>query len=215
MLPWQPRASPNPNGDYMLTHRVRALAASLPIVVLSAVLVASPGFAAESLGISTPLAGETVSGELLITGSIVGSVAAGEAGEVTVSLAPQTLGDCGSAVIESPVVPLGQEFTTRLATITVPDGTYCLVAVADAGRLSTVVGDITVDNSVMEGESLDGFQLPTESLGGEAGTVVTRTPNAVPFADFALLGPIVLGATATLAALVLGFALWARQRSTL
>lgn len=193
----------------MISHRLRALVAGVPVVVLSTVLFASPGFAAESLRISTPLSGTTVSGALLIEGSVAG----GTAVDLDLGLAPQSLGDCGTPLIERTVPDAGGQFSTSIATTAVPDGTYCLIAVADAGRLSTVVADITVNNALTEGESLDGFQLPTESLGGD-GETVAQVPIADPlFRDLAVLGPLVLGATAALAVIVLGLGLWARHRT--
>lgn len=192
----------------MISHRLRALGAGLPVAVLTTVLIASPGFAAESLRISTPLAGATVSGALVVEGSI-----AGEATDLDLGLAPQSLGDCGSPLVETSVALAGEQFSTSIATTAVPDGTYCLIAVADAGRLSTVVADITVNNAIVEGESLDGFQLPTESLDGEGTTVAAAPAGDALFSDLAVLGPLVLGATAALAVIVLGLGLWARRRT--
>ena len=192
----------------MISHRIRALVAGIPIVVLTTVLVSSPGFAAESLRISTPLAGATVSGPLLIEGSISGGAA-----DLDLGLAPQSLGDCGSPLVETSIALAGQQFSTSIATTSVPDGTYCLIAVADAGRLSTVVADITVNNALTEGESLDGFQLPTESLGGGGTTVVPVTVDETLMGDLAVLGPFALAATATLAAIVLGLGVWVRRRT--
>lgn len=193
----------------MISHRLRAIVAGVPIAVLTTVLVASPGFAAESLRISTPLSGTTVSGALIVEGSVVG----GEVVDLDLGLAPQSLGDCGTPLIESSVAHAGEQFSTSIATTAVPDGTYCLIAVADAGRLSTVVADITVNNALTEGESLDGFQLPTESLGGDGSTVVPTAVADPLFRDLAVLGPLALGATAALAVIVLGLGLWARRRT--
>ncbi|WP_439564433.1 hypothetical protein [Microcella sp.] len=185
----------------MISHRLRAVVAGIPIAVLSTMLIASPGFAAESLRISTPLAGSTVSGALAIEGSIAGG------SPVDLGLAPQNLGDCGTPLVESSATVAGDQFSTSIATTAVPDGTYCVIAVADAGRLSAVVADITVDNTVTE--PLEGLQLPTESLDG--GTTVAAAP--APFAELAVLGPLVLGATAALAVIVLGLGLWAKRRT--
>ncbi len=192
----------------MISHRLRALVVGIPIAVLATVLVASPGFAAESLRISTPLAGQTVSGAVLIEGSI-----SGDATDLDLGLAPQSLGDCGSPLVETSIALAGEQFSTSIATTAVPDGTYCLIAVADAGRLSTVVADITVNNALTEGESLEGFQLPTESLGGGGTTVVPVTVDATLMGDLAVLGPFALAATATLAVIVLGLGVWARRRT--
>lgn len=189
----------------MISHRLRAVVAGIPIAVLSTVLIASPGFAAESLRIATPLAGATVSGQLIIEGSI-----AGDAADLDLGLAPQNLGDCGSPLVETSIALAGEQFTTSIPTAALPDGTYCLIAVADAGRLSTVVADITVDNSATA--PLEGLQLPTESLDG--GTTVAEAPVVDSLlGDLAVLGPLALGVTAVLAVLVLGLGLWARRRT--
>lgn len=189
----------------MISHRLRAVVAGIPIAVLSTVIIASPGFAAESLRISTPLAGATVSGQLIIEGSI-----AGDAADLDLGLAPQSLGDCGSPLVETSIALAGEQFTTSIPTAALPDGTYCLIAVADAGRLSTVVADITVDNSATA--PLEGLQLPTESLDG--GTTVAEAPVVDSLlGDLAVLGPLALGVTAVLAVLVLGLGLWARRRT--
>lgn len=189
----------------MISHRLRAVVAGIPIAVLSTVIIASPGFAAESLRIATPLAGATVSGQLIIEGSI-----AGDAADLDLGLAPQSLGDCGSPLVETSIALAGEQFTTSIPTAALPDGTYCLIAVADAGRLSTVVADITVDNSATA--PLEGLQLPTESLDG--GTTVAEAPVVDSLlGDLAVLGPLALGVTAVLAVLVLGLGLWARRRT--
>lgn len=187
----------------MISHRLRAVVTGLPIAVLSTVLIASPGFAAESLLISTPLAGTTVSGAMLIEGSIAGDTAV----DIDFGLAPQTLGDCGSPLVGSRVEFASADFATRIATTSVPDGDYCLIAVADAGRLSTVIADITVKNASDEGESLEGLQLPTESLAdGSAAT-------GPMFGDVSVLGALVLGVTAALALGVVGLGVWAMRRT--
>ncbi|UTT63296.1 hypothetical protein [Microcella humidisoli] len=194
----------------MISHRLRAVAAGIPIAVLTTVLMASPGFAAESLRIDTPLAGTAVGGDLAIEGTIVGATEV----DLVLGLAPQSLGDCGSPVIEERLELAESRFSATLSTTAVPDGAYCLTAIADGGRLSTVVGDITVNNAVTNGESTDGFQLPTEALGGDdrPGTlpaVLAATPLE---ASLGLLGPAVLATTAVVALVVLGFGLWARRR---
>lgn len=185
----------------MISHRLRAVVAGIPIAVLSTVLIASPGFAAESLRISTPLSGATVSGPLIIEGSI-----AGDAADLDLGLAPQSLGDCGSPLVETSIALAGEQFSTSIATAAVPDGTYCLIAVADAGRLSTVVADITIDNSATA--PLEGLQLPTESFDDAATAAV-----ASPLGELAVLGPLALGVTAALAVVVLGLGLWAKRRT--
>ncbi len=189
----------------MISHRLRAVVAGIPIAVLSTVIIASPGFAAESLRISTPLAGATVSGPLVIEGSI-----AGDAADLDLGLAPQNLGDCGSPLVETSIALAGEQFTTSIATAALPDGTYCLIAVADAGRLSTVVADITVDNAATG--PLEGLQLPTESLNGEETATQVPVVDSI-LGDLAVLGPLALGATAVLAVIVLGLGLWARRRT--
>ena len=191
----------------MMSHRFRAVIAGIPIAVLSTVLIASPGFAAESIRISTPLSGTTVSGAVLIEGNIEGDSAV----DVDLGLAPQTLGDCGSPLVGIRVELASAAFATRIATTSVPDGTYCLIAVADAGRLSTVVADITVKNASDAGDSLEGLQLPTESVdgGGEASSPVA----GVLFGDVSLLGPLVLGAAGAIALAVVGVGLWALRRT--
>ncbi|OYX54555.1 MAG: hypothetical protein B7Y93_05955 [Micrococcales bacterium 32-70-13] len=189
----------------MISHRLRAVVAGIPIAVLSTVIIASPGFAAESLRIATPLAGATVSGQLIIEGSI-----AGDAADLDLGLAPQSLGDCGSPLVETSIALAGEQFTTSIPTAALPDGTYCLIAVADAGRLSTVVADITVDNSATA--PLEGLQLPTESLDGEETATQVPVVDSI-LGDLAVLGPLALGATAVLAVIVLGLGLWARRRT--
>lgn len=194
----------------MISHRLRAVVAGIPIAVLTTLLMASPGFAAESLRIDTPLAGTAVGGDLAIEGTIVGAREV----DLVLGLAPQSLGDCGSPVIEQRLEVVEPQFSVTLSTIAVPDGAYCLIAVADGGRLSTVVGDITVNNAVTNGESTDGFQLPTESLdGGASPSTLPAALAATPLgAGIGLLGPAVLATTAAVALVVLGFGLWARRR---
>lgn len=194
----------------MISHRLRAVVAGIPIAVLTTVLVASPGFAAESLRIDSPLAGTAVGGELDVEGTVVGATVV----DLMVGLAPQSLGDCGTPLIEQRLELAEPTFSVTLPTTAVPDGAYCLIAVADGGRLSTVVGDITVNNAVTGDESTDGFQLPTESLGGDdrpanLPAVLAATPLGV---GLGLLGPAVLATTAVAALTVLGFGLWARRR---
>ncbi len=192
------------------SHRIRAVAAGLPIVLLSVVLAASPGFAAESLRISTPLANSTVTGDLLVQGSLD----ADSPVDLSIGLARQSLGDCGSLVTENRLADTSDDFVTTFATTSISDGTYCLVAVADAGRISTVIADITVANTLTASEALDGLQLPTLPFEGDS----EGGPEAVPLAaetsivsDLGVLAPAVLGATAIVSALVLVFGLWARR----
>ncbi|GAA1696681.1 hypothetical protein GCM10009792_15850 [Microcella alkalica] len=139
--------------------RTHALRLGLVTAALSTslVLVASPGVAADALRITTPVAGTVVSGELYIAGTIAGD---GEH-ELTIQLAPQQLGECGTAVAStSTTVTASRGFSALVDTLTVADGTYCLVAIADRGRLSDVQADIRIDNAILRGF----IQLPTESL---------------------------------------------------
>ena len=182
----------------------------MPLVAVSAVLVVSPGFAADSLVISSKLSGSTVSGEVLVEGSMLGE----NVELVTLALAPQTLVDCGEPIAQSVVETDENRFSGSLATTAVPDGSYCVIAVADEGRLSTVLGGITVDNSVELGESLDSFQLPTQSLDEAATAPVAVVAVPVPFAHLSVLGSIVLAATAGLAVCVLALGFWARRRTS-
>ncbi|MDO9590264.1 MAG: hypothetical protein Q7J04_03890, partial [Microcella sp.] len=68
----------------MLSHRVRILGGLVPALVLAGLLAASPGLAAQSLRITSPLAGETIAGIFEVTGTANGDAAA----EVSVALAP-------------------------------------------------------------------------------------------------------------------------------
>jgi hypothetical protein len=203
--PLAPANRPTRTAIDVISHRLRAVVAGVPVLAVAAILVASPGFAADSLVINSNLSGSTVSGELLVEGSTLG----GDLQLVTLALAPQTLVDCGEPIAQSAAATDATRFSGSLQTTAVPDGSYCLIAMADEGRLSTVLGGITVDNSAELGASLEGVQLPTQSLGAEVDAV------AIPprFGDLSSLGPVVLAATAGLAigVLVLGFA--ARRRA--
>jgi hypothetical protein len=195
----------------VISHRLRAVVAAVPLIAVSAVLVASPGFASDSLVIDSTLSGSTVSGEVLVEGSMIGE----EVELVTLALAPQTLVDCGEPLAQSVVEAEENSFSGSLQTTAVPDGSYCVIAVADEGRLSTVLGGITVDNAVELGESLDDFQLPTMSLDETVGVPTTVSVTAAParFGDLSALGSIVLAATAGLAVCVLALGFWARRRA--
>jgi len=144
----------------VISHRLRATVTAVPLLAVAVVLVVSPGFAADSLVISSKLSGSIVSGEIVVEGSIIGA----NVELVTLALAPQTLVDCGEPIAQSVVEADKNRFAGRLPTTMVPDGPYCLIAVADEGRLSAVVGGITVDNGVGRDDSIDGVQLPTQSL---------------------------------------------------
>ncbi|MEN9620190.1 MAG: hypothetical protein RL499_383 [Actinomycetota bacterium] len=179
----------------------------MPLLAVSALLVVSPGFASDSLVIDSALSGSTVSGELLVEGSTIGE----DIELVTLALAPQTLVDCGAPIAESVVTTDANRFTGSIATESVPDGSYCVIAEADDGRLSTVLGGITVDNAVELGNSIDDFQLPTQSLDDAAAATASAAPSR--FGELASLGPIVLAATAGLAVGVLALGFWARRRA--
>jgi hypothetical protein len=182
-------------------------------VIFSVILAVSAGLAPESLRIATPLSGSSVSGMLLVEGSISG----GSPVELTIGLAPQALGDCGSPLVETRFAGTANDFATTLPTTAVPDGTYCLVAVADAGRLSAVVADLAVTNPLVASESLDGLQLPTLSADGEASNTPVEASSGSsgsnPFGAASVLAPAALGATAAISVLVLVVSLWMRQHS--
>lgn len=159
--------------------RPRAIALSLASAALSTtlVLVSSPVFAANSLRITTPLAGSVVSGELYVAGSIAGD----GRHELTLALAPQKLGECGTAVAQiTTTVNAADGFAAIVDTMAVADGTYCIIAVADRGRLSDVQSDITVSNVFLRGD----IQLPTLPL-----SEPTDGPAAIDAAMPAALGP--------------------------
>lgn len=182
----------------------------MPLLAVSAVLVVSPGFAADSLVISSTLSGSTVSGEVLVEGSMLGE----NVELVTLALAPQTLVDCGEPIAQSVVETDENRFSGSLTTTTVPDGAYCIIAVADDGRLSAALGGITVDNAVELRDSLDDLQLPTRSLDDTASSPVIATASPSGFGDLSVLGSIVLAATAGLAVGVLALGFWARRRAS-
>ena len=192
----------------MISHRLRAAVTAVPLLAVAAVLAVSPGFAADSLVINSKLSGSTVSGEILVEGSIIGE----NVELVTLALAPQTLVDCGEPIAQSVVEANKNRFAGSLPTTAVPDGSYCLVAVADGGRLSTVLGGITVDNAVGQNNSLNSVQLPTRSLDVAVNEPVTAaTPLRLD--DLSAFGSIVLAATAGLAVGVLALGFWARRRA--
>lgn len=160
------------------------------VLSTSLVLVASPGIAADALRITTPVAGTVVSGELYIAGTIAGD---GEH-ELTLQLAPQQLGECGTAVASTTTtVSAGTGFSALVDTLSVADGTYCLVAVADRGRLSDVQADIRIDNAILRGF----IQLPTESL-----PEPTDGASAIEAAVPAESGPVIAIAAFGLAGLL-------------
>lgn len=169
-----------------------AITLSLATAALSTalVLVASPGVAADALRITTPLAGTVVSGELYVAGTIAGQ---GEH-ELSLELSPQQFGECGAPVASTTTtVTAGEGFRALVDTMAVQDGTYCLVAVADRGRLSDVQADITVDNAILRGF----IQLPTEAL-PEPTDGASAIEAAVPTES----GPVIATATFGLAGLL-------------
>lgn len=171
----------------------RAITTSLATAALSTALVlaAAPGFAADALRITTPLAGTVVSGELYVAGTIAGQ---GEH-ELTIELAPQQLGECGAAIARTTTtVNAGAGFTALVDTLTVADGTYCLVAVADRGRLSDVQADITVDNAILRGY----IDLPTQSL-PEPTDGASAIEAAVPTQSGPFIAKIAFGVAGVLA----------------
>ncbi|KQV25751.1 MULTISPECIES: hypothetical protein [unclassified Microcella] len=173
---------------HAVTHSLITAALSTSLI-----LVASPGIAADALRITTPVSGTIVSGELYIAGTIAGD---GEH-ELTLQLAPQQLGECGSAVASTTTTVSARDgFSALVDTLTVADGTYCLVAVADRGRLSDVQADIRIDNEILRGF----IQLPTESLpeptdGASAieAAVPAESGPVIAVAAFALAGILALG----------------------
>ncbi len=206
MLPQSPARRPTRMATPMISHRLRAAVAGVPIVLVSALLATGPVFASDALRITTALAGTTVSGPLTVQG-----VAAGDrVVDVQLGLAPQVLGDCGAPLVSSSFAAAG-DFIASIPTAGVPDGTYCLVAIADGGTRSAVVADIAVTNeSNLTGE-LDGFQLPTLTPDNAAPSEITAD---VPVAldDMPLLGGAVLAITIALTAVLIGTGVRARQQ---
>ena len=197
----------------MISHRLRAAVAGVPIVLMSGLLVASPALAADALRITSPIAGSTVSGALVVEGSVAGDGAV----DIELGLAPQVLGDCGNPAASVRVDDVVGSFSASIPTDGLADGAYCVYAVGDSGRLSSVVADVTLNNAITAGESIDGFQLSTEALGagGDAGHAASAAPLAAPTAlgELPVLGAAVLALTVALAAVVLGTGLWARRRT--
>jgi len=178
------------------------LLSALAALLLTLVL-AVPAAAAQSLRITSPLAGQTVSGELVVRGEIRASSTT----EVTVSITPQTLGDCLAPVAEQQLtVEPDAPFSAHFSTLALQNGRYCVLAVADGGRLSTAVGDVAIDNG-------DALQLPTFPLNEEGESTAAEDAALVPPDELRVLGPVVLALAAALAVLVLGFGLGARTGS--
>lgn len=160
--------------------------------------------------ILSPLAGTTVSGDVVVDGTITTS----ESVELTVGLAEQSLGECGPLVAErTTTLESSTAFSFTVSTAMLTDGVYCVVALADGGALSHVVGDVTLANGI---DIAEDFQLPTLSTESPApGTDASTTDAAAdPFGDISVLAPLVFAATAALGMLVLVFAYVARRRVT-
>lgn len=87
-------------------------------------------------------------------------------------------------------------------TTAIADGVYYLIAVADSGRLSTVVADITVMNSDLAGDAGQALQLPTLPLdaGGHAAPASTQSTS---LGDLSLVAPAALAAVGVVGMLVL------------
>lgn len=186
------------------TRALRAsLSAALSAALLTgaALLAATPASAAESLSLTAPAADSTVAGEVRIEGFVAseGSI------DLTLSLAPQSLGECGAPVasVQSQVVG-GEPFAALIDTARVADGTYCIVAVADGGALSEVRGDIAIANERAAGS---GVQLPTFALPGEGGGGVdgAGAASTVPADAGPLLAGLVFGLAGIAAVLVAVF----------
>ncbi len=157
--------------------------------------------------ILSPLSGATVSGDVVIDGTITTT----EATELTVGLAPQSLGDCGALVAErTATIEASTAFSFTVATALLPDDVYCVVALADDGALSHVVGDVTVANGASI--ALDG-ELPTLSLDDSDGTVSVAAGEG-PFEGISTLAPVVFAAAGVLGMLVIVFVHAARRRLT-
>ncbi|GAA1731973.1 hypothetical protein [Microcella frigidaquae] len=196
----------------MISPRLRAVIAGVPIVLIAVLGIDTAAQAADALRITAPAAGTTVSGPL----AVEGAVTVDRAVEVQVGLAPQLLGECGAVVVSRSVEGAGA-FTVSIPTTEVPDGVYCLVAVADAGHLSAVLADITVNNTVTPGEEVDELQLSTQALGGthDADPLASTAPPAMLSlgGNAPLLGAVVLALTLALAVVALGAGLWGRRRT--
>jgi len=180
----------------------RVLSASLAAVVLTgaALIIAAPATAAESLTITAPAASSTVSGELRIEGRLGGEGMT----DLSLSLAPQSLGECGAPVATTESeVPVGVDFAALIDTTRVANGVYCIIAVAERGSLSDVQGDILVANDFVSGGD---FQLPTLVL-PEDGEVAQGANPAVPLEVGPVLALFVFGLAgiAAAAAGIVGF----------
>jgi uncharacterized protein (DUF2141 family) len=185
-----------------LKLRLRALAGFLAgMAVVFALAWADTAFAAHSVRITSPAQGDTVAGDVRVEGIVGGTGAV----QLSLALAPQVLGDCRPAALERIVtVDAGEPFAVTLLTSGLAPGTYCVVAVADEGRLSAAVGNVAVEPGLTQ---LDGFQLPTLPL--DAAAPVAAAPTAL---DAAIAVPIALGSIAAVGVVVLSLSLLYRRR---
>lgn len=181
--------------------RLRTAAAFVAgMAIVFAIAWADNAFAVDSLRITAPTQGQTVAGDLRVEGIVGG---AGDV-DVTLSLSPQVLGDCRPSVLDRVVtVTAGEPFAVSLVTAGLEAGTYCVVAIADDGRLSAAVGDVTIEPGLTE---LDGFQLPTLPIddGDARGAASTLDPT--------IIIPIALGSVAAVSVVVLSAGLLFRRR---
>ena len=183
--------------------------ALVPVLALAGLLVAAPSLASESLRITSPLAGSTVAGMVAVSGTADGSGGS----TMTVALAPQRFGDCAAPLVQqTAVVESSGAFTALVSSAAVSDGTYCIIVTVGNGRLSTAVGDVTVANDSGLADSLGGTQLPTQPLDSADGVASTDAALAA-IDDVQFLAPVVVGAAATLALVVLVLALVQRRRT--
>lgn len=185
-----------------LQRSVRSVAAFIAgVFVVFAVAWSSEAFAATTVSITSPAAGDTVAGDLRVEGTLGGR---GEA-ELTVGLAPQTLGDCGPTAIEqNAAVAAGEPFSVSVDTSTLASGTYCAVVLVDGGRLSAAVGDVTIEPAFA---SDGGLQLPTLALPGDTPSTVVAAPVGAE-----VLIPTALGTVAAVSVVVLSVGLAIRRR---
>jgi len=185
-----------------LSSRLRTAAAFIAgMAVVFALAWGDNAFAVDSLRITSPTQGQTVAGDVRVEGLVGG---AGDV-DVTLSLAPQVLGDCRASVLDRVVtVTAGEPFAVSIVTVGLEAGTYCVVAVADEGRLSAAVGDLAIEPGLSE---LDGFQLPT--LGLDEPNALS--PGSVGL-DPAIIIPIALGSVAAVSVVVLSVGLLYRRR---
>lgn len=192
----------------MVSHPLRALAALVPVLTVAGLLVAAPSLAAQTLRIASPVSGATVAGMVEVSGTVDGN--AGSA--ISVALAPQRFGDCATPIVEqTAVVGVSDDFAASISSATVADGRYCVIVTVGDGRLSTAVGDVTVLNDSGLADTFADTQLPTRAL--DDGDAAAADEALAGLADVQVLAPIVVGAAATLALVVLVLALVQRRRT--